>query len=104
MTKNKIFFVNQLLRLRGSDSSETREQLLEWKILDLMIDIRKERILKGKDPGPDPVAAPEPEPIEPEPEPEPKPKPEPAPGPEPEPVADVEDEYVSFLHRAGSRF
>ena len=92
MTKNKIFFVNQLLRLRGSDSSETREQLLEWKILDLMIDIRKERILKGKDPGPEPVAVPEPEPVE----------------PEPEPVADVEDEdedeYVSFLHRAGSRF
>lgn len=98
MTKNKIFFVNQLLRLRGSDSSETREQLLEWKILDLMIDIRKERILKGKDPGPEPVAAPEPEPIEPE------SAPAPGPEPEPEPVADVEDEYVSFLHRAGSRF
>ena len=100
MTKNKIFFVNQLMRLRGSDSSETREQLLEWKILDLMIDIRKERILKGKDPGPDPVAAPEPEPIEPE------SAPAPGPEPEPEPVADVEDEdeYVSFLHRAGSRF
>lgn len=100
MTKNKIFFVNQLMRLRGSDSSETREQLLEWKILDLMIDIRKERILKGKDPGPEPVAAPEPEPIEPE------SAPAPGPEPEPEPVADVEDEdeYVSFLHRAGSRF
>ena len=100
MTKNKIFFVNQLLRLRGSDSSETREQLLEWKILDLMIDIRKERILKGKDPGPEPVA--EPEPVEPEPESTPGPEPE----PEPEPVADVEDEDEdeSFLHRAGSRF
>ena len=98
MTKNKIFFVNQLMRLRGSDSSETREQLLEWKILDLMIDIRKERILKGKDPGPEPVAAPEPEPIEPE------SAPAPGPEPEPEPVADVEDEDESFLHRAGSRF
>ena len=92
MTKNKIFFVNQLMRLRGSDSNELREQLLEYKILDLMIDIRKERTIKGEEPGPDPV----PEQVV-------EAKPEPVPVPEVE-DEDDEEENMSFLYRAGARF
>jgi len=96
MTKNKIFFVNQLMRLRGSDSNELREQLLEYKILDLMIDIRKERTIKGKEPGPDPVPEPVPEQVV-------EAKPEPVPVPEVE-DEDDEEENMSFLYRAGARF
>jgi len=71
-----------------------KEQLLEYKILDLMIDIRKERTIKGKEPGPDPVPEPVPEQVV-------EAKPVPVPEVEDE---DDEEDNMSLLYRAGARF
>jgi hypothetical protein len=83
MTKNKTFFVDQLMQLRGDDSEETRNQLITWKILDLMIAIRTARRAHVDSPPPPP------------------------PTPDlPATELPIEDDDCtdSFLYRAGARF
>ena len=75
MTKNKSFFVNQLMAIRGDESTDTREHLLTWKILDLMVAIRNERRVRE-------------ETIQ----------------TESPPQVESEEENDSFLYRAGARF
>ena len=84
MTKNKTFFVDQLMQLRGDESEETRNQLITWKILDLMIAIRTARRAHVDSPPPPPPPTPD----------------------LPATELSIEDDDCndSFLYRAGARF